>query len=193
MSRLSIVKAGLERGVNGYVLRCSETGEAAVIDAGLPAQKLMGQLGGARLRWIISTHGHLGHVEGKEILRDATGADTAMSVFDAKAFLRSATRYVADGDELELGRFALRVLHTPGHTPGSICILVGNHLFTGDTLLANGVGKPGPEADPRRQMVSIFTKLMRLPPTTAVYPGHGPVTSLEAEARTNPYLRGASR
>ena len=93
--------------------------------------------------------------------------------------------------ETDVGEIKIRVIHTPGHTPGSLCFLVANHLFTGDTLLAGGIGKELPGFDLRLQMISIGTKLLRLPLTTAVYPGHGPATSLEAELRTNPFLRRA--
>ena len=137
------------------------------------------------------THGHPGHVAGKQELKDATGAVTAMHMADAKQFLRSADQYLLDNDELEFGRFKLRVLHTPGHTPGSLCLLVANHLFTGDTLLAGGIGKQSPGTDLRRQMVSIATRLLRLPVQTAIYPGHGAASSLANELATNPYLRPA--
>ena len=187
MAKLSIVKARLEKDVNGYVLVSG--GEAAIIDAGDPAEKLAGQLGGAELKWILASHGHPGHLAGKDALKEATGAQTAMHVADAKLFLRSADRYLLDGEELELGEVKIRVIHTPGHSPGSLSFLVGNHLFTGDTLLAGGIGREMPGSDLRQQMISIGTKLLRLPLTTAVYPGHGPATSLEAELRTNPYLR----
>ena len=189
MSRLSIVKAGLEREVNGYVVSCSDTKEAVVIDPGEPADKLLGQLVGLKLRWVVATHGHPGHVSGKDSLKDATGAATVMHMADAKSFLRSADRYVLDGDELEFGRFKLRIIHTPGHTPGSLCVLVANHLFTGDTLLAGGIGKEMPGTDLRQQVMSIGSKLLALPRATAVYPGHGPVTSLEHELRTSPIFR----
>ena len=191
MNRLSIVKARLEREVNGYVVTCSATKEAVVIDPGEPVQKLLDQLRGLKPRWLIATHGHPGHLAGKDAIKDATGAETAMHVADAKAFLRSADRYVTDDEELEFGRFKLKVLHTPGHTPGSLCLLVANHLFTGDTLLAGGIGREMPETDIRRQLMSIGSKLLALPPATAVYPGHGPVTSLEQELRTNPVFRPA--
>jgi glyoxylase-like metal-dependent hydrolase (beta-lactamase superfamily II) len=187
VAKLSIVKARLEKDVNGYVLVSG--GEAAIIDAGDPAEKLAGQLGGAELKWILASHGHPGHLAGKDALKEATGAQTAMHVADAKLFLRSADRYLLDGEELELGEVKIRVIHTPGHSPGSLSFLVGNHLFTGDTLLAGGIGREMPGSDLRQQMISIGTKLLRLPLTTAVYPGHGPATSLEAELRTNPYLR----
>ena len=193
MSKLSIVKVKQERDVNAYVLACSDTREAVVIDAGEPPEKLLAQLDRLTVRWVVATHGHAGHVAGKEAVKAATGAATAMSVFDAKAMLRSADRYLADGDELEFGAHALRVLATPGHTPGSLCFQVGNHLFTGDTLIAGGIGKQSPDTDLRRQMMSIGNRILALPPATAIYPGHGPVTSLEAELRSNPIFRPAPR
>ncbi len=189
MARLSIVKAKMERDVNSYVITAG--GEAVVIDPGEPIEKIAAQLGEVQVKWVLATHGHAGHLAGKDALKDATGATTGMHVGDAKAFLRSADRYLLDGEELEFGDMTLKVLHTPGHSPGSLCFLVANHLFTGDTLLAGGIGREMPGSDLRQQMVSIATKLLRLPLTTAVYPGHGAATSLEAELRTNPYLRRA--
>jgi len=96
-----------------------------------------------------------------------------------------------DEAELEFESGSLRILHTPGHTPGSICLVVANHAFVGDTILAGGIGKQTPETDLRRQMMSIGTKLMRLPLATALYPGHGPATSLQRELEQNPIFRGA--
>jgi glyoxylase-like metal-dependent hydrolase (beta-lactamase superfamily II) len=189
VGRLSIVKVRLDKEVNGYVLSEPDSGEAIVIDPGEPADKIASQLAGSQLRWLVTTHGHAGHLAGKDPLKEATGAETAMHVADAKAHLRSADRYLVDGDELEFGEFKLKVIHTPGHTPGSLCFMVANHLFTGDTLLAGGIGREMPGTDLRRQMVSIGTRLLQLPPATAIYPGHGPVTSLEAELRTNPIFR----
>lgn len=193
MARLSIVKVRCERDVNAYVLADGDAREAIVIDAGEPADKIAAQLAGHKLRWIAATHGHPGHMAGKDALKAALGGETAMSVLDAKQFLRSADRYLADGDELEFGAFKLRVLATPGHTPGSLCFAVGNHVFVGDTLLAGGIGKQTPDTDLRRQMTSIGTRLLALPPTTALYPGHGPVTSLDAELRQNPIFRPAAQ
>ena len=191
MPRLSIVKVRSEKDVNSFVLRCSDTGEAVVIDPGEPADKILAQLDGAVLRWIVATHGHPGHLAGKDALK-ASFADSvsAMHVADAKQFLRSADRYLLDGDVLPFGSFSLRVLFTPGHTPGSLCFAVGNHLFTGDTLVAGGLGKQMPGTDLRQQLMSIGSAFAGLALSTAVYPGHGPVTSLENELRTNPYLRG---
>ncbi len=191
MAKLGIVKVRLERDVNGYILSCASTKEAVVVDPGLPVEKLAEQTVGLTVKYIVATHGHPGHVAGKDDLKELTGGQTAIHTADAKQFLRSADRYLLDGDELEFGEFKLSVLHTPGHTPGSVCFLVANHAFVGDTILAGGIGKQTPETDLRRQMMSIGTKLLRLPLTTALYPGHGPATSLESELAQNPIFRGA--
>src|SRR6202158_4071750 len=190
MGKLGIVKVRLEREVNGYVLSCSNTKEAVVIDPGLPVDKLAEQAKGLTVKYILATHGHPGHVAGKDEVKELTGGQTAVHSADAKQFLRSADKYLFDGDELEFGEFKLSVMHTPGHTPGSVCYVVANHAFVGDTILAGGIGRQTPETDLRRQMMSIGTKLLRLPPTTALYPGHGPATSLERELAQNPIFRG---
>ena len=189
--KLGIVKVKLDREVNGYVVACSKTKEAIVIDPGFPAEKIAEQLNGLTVKFIVATHCHPGHVAGKDDLKELTGAETGLHSADAKQFLRSADRYLVDGDELEFGEFKLTVLHTPGHTPGSLCFVVANHAFVGDTILAGGIGKQTPETDLRRQMMSIGTKLLRLPVSTALYPGHGPATSLERELAQNPIFRGA--
>jgi hydroxyacylglutathione hydrolase len=193
VAKLSIVKVKGDREVNCYVVSCASTQEAVVIDPVEPAAKVLAQLPGLTLRWIVATHGHPGHLAGKDAVHDAAGGTTGLHVADAKQFLRSAERYLVGDDELELGEFTLHVIHTPGHTPGSLCFLVGNHLFTGDTLLAGGVGREMPETDLRQQLISIGGKLAGLPLTTAIYPGHGPVTSLENELRTSPVFQSVRR
>ena len=193
MARLGIVKVKGEHEVNAYVVSCTATREAVVIDPNLPADRLLDQLTDLRVQWVLATHGHPGHLAGKDAVKDATGATTAMHVADAKAFLRSADRYVEEDEELPFGQFALRVVHTPGHSPGSLCFLVGNHLFTGDTLLAGGIGRERPQSDVRLQLVSIHTKIARLPASTAIYPGHGPVTNLANELRSNPVFQPVRR
>jgi hydroxyacylglutathione hydrolase len=191
MPKLGIVKVKLDREVNCYVVSCGETKETVVVDPGLPAEKIAEQIRDLKVRWIVATHCHPGHVAGKDALKELVGGQTALHSADAKQFLRSADKYLFDGDELEFGQFKLGVMHTPGHTPGSVCYVVANHAFVGDTLLAGGIGKQMPETDLRRQMMSIGTKLLKLPLTTALYPGHGPATSLERELQTNPIFRNA--
>jgi|SRR5690242_7457200 len=191
MGKLSIVKVKLDREVNCYIVSDAATKEAVVIDPGLPAEKITDQAAGLKVKHILATHGHPGHVGGKDDVKALTGGETGIHPQDAKQFLRSADRYLLDGDELEFGEFKIVVMHTPGHTPGSVCYVVANHAFVGDTILAGGIGRQMPETDLRRQMVSIGTKLLRLPPATALYPGHGPATSLERELMQNPIFRGA--
>ena len=191
MPKLAIVKAKLDRDVNCYVVSCAATKEAVVIDPGLPVEKIAEQTTGLKVKYIVATHCHPGHVAGKDDLKAITGGETALHSADAKQFLRSADHYLIDGDELEFGEFKLSVIHTPGHTPGSVCFVIANHAFVGDTLLAGGIGKQTPETDLRRQMMSIGTKLLRLPMQTALYPGHGPATSLEREVAQSPIFRGA--
>ena len=182
-----------DRDVNCYVVSCTATSEAVVVDPVEPVPKVMDQLSGLKVGWIVATHGHPGHLAGKDELKALTGAETAMHMADGKQFLRSADRYLLDGEELEFGEFRLRVIHTPGHTPGSLCFAVGNHVFTGDTLLAGGIGREMPGTDLRQQLISIGSKLARLPLKTSLYPGHGPVTSLENEVRTSPVFQAARR
>jgi hydroxyacylglutathione hydrolase len=191
VGKLSIVKVRLDRDVNGYIVSDATSKEAVVIDPGQPADKIVEQATGLTVKHILATHGHPGHVGGKDDVKAATGGLTGIHTADAKQFLRSADRYLLDGDELEFGDFKLQVLHTPGHTPGSVCFVIANHAFVGDTILAGGIGKQMPETDLRRQMMSIGNKLLRLPLQTALYPGHGPATSLEREVAQSPIFRGA--
>ena len=191
MGKLSIVKVKLDREVNCYIVSDATSKEAVVIDPGQPAEKILEQAPGLTIKYILATHGHPGHVGGKDDVKAVTGGETGLHSADAKQFLRSADRYLIDGDELDFGEFKVHVLHTPGHTPGSVCFVIANHAFVGDTILAGGIGRQMPETDLRRQMMSIGTKLLRLPPSTALYPGHGPATSLERELAQNPIFRSA--
>lgn len=191
MAKLSIVKVKLDREVNCYVVSDARSKEAVVIDPGTPAEKIAEQASGLTIKFILATHGHPGHVGGKDDLKSIAGGETGIHSADAKQFLRSADRYLIDGDELDFGEFKVEVLHTPGHTPGSVCFVIANHAFVGDTILAGGIGRQMPETDLRRQMMSIGTRLLRLPLSTALYPGHGPATSLERELAENPIFRGA--
>jgi hydroxyacylglutathione hydrolase len=191
VGKLAIVKVRLDREVNCYIVSDAGNKEAVVIDPGQPAEKIVEHAAGLTVKHILATHGHPGHVGGKDDVKAATGGQTGIHQADAKQFLRSADRYLAEGDELEFGEFKVQVMHTPGHTPGSVCFVIANHAFVGDTILAGGIGKQSPETDLRRQMMSIGTKLLRLPLATALYPGHGPATSLEREVAQNPIFRGA--
>jgi hydroxyacylglutathione hydrolase len=191
MARLSIQKVHVgEKDANCYVVACSDSKEAVVIDPGDDAPKILTQLRGLTVRWICVTHAHPSHLGAKEPVKAATQAPTAMHLSDATAYLKSADRYLTSTDTLPFGSFSLEVLITPGHTPGGLSYRVGNHLFTGDTLLAGKIGRVDlPGSSPQQMLLSLHGQLLTLPDNTVVYPGHGPNTTIGAERVGNPYLR----
>lgn len=191
MARLSIQKVHVgQKDTNCYVVACSETKEAVVIDPGDDAPKILSQLGGLSVKWIVITHAHPGHTGAKDPVKAATKATTAMHLADATAHLKSADRYLTSADRLPFGQFALEVLITPGHTPGGLSYKVGNHVFTGDTLLAGKIGRVDlPGSSPQQMLLSLHGQLLVLSDNTIVYPGHGANTTIGAERVGNPYLR----
>ena len=191
MARLSIQKVHVgEKDTNCYVVACADTKEAVVIDPGDDAPKILAQLRGLTIRWIVFTHAHAGHTGAKEPVKTATQATTAMHLADATAQLKSADRYLIAGDRLPFGAFELEVLVTPGHTPGGLSFKVGNHVFTGDTLLPGKIGRLDlPGSSPQQMLLSLHGQLLTLADNTVVYPGHGPNTTIGAERVGNPYLR----
>jgi hydroxyacylglutathione hydrolase len=191
MARLSIQKVHVgQKDTNCYVVACADTREAVVIDPGDDAPKILGQLGGIAVRWVVFTHAHPGHIGAKEAIKTATQATTALHLADATANLKSADRYLGGGDSLPFGSFALQVLATPGHTPGGLSFRVGNHVFTGDTLLPGKIGRVDlPGSSPQQMLLSLHGQLLTLPDNTVVYPGHGPNTTIGQERVGNPYLR----
>ena len=191
MARLAIQKIHVgQKDTNCYVVACSESKEAVVIDPGEDAPKILGQLRGLTIKWIVFTHAHPGHTGAKEAVKEATQALTGMHLADATAYLKSADRYLVGGDALPFGVFELQVLPTPGHTPGGLSFRVGNHVFTGDTLLPGRIGRVDlPGSSPQQIVLSLHGQLLTLPDNTVVYPGHGPNTTIGAERLGNPYLR----
>ena len=191
MARLSIQKVHVgEKDTNCYVVACADTREAVVIDPGGDAPKILSQLDGLSVKWIVFTHAHPGHSGAKDDVKTATQATTAMHLADATTYLKSAERYLVSTDTLPFGNFALDVLITPGHTPGGLSYKVGNHVFTGDTLLAGKIGRVDlPGSSPQQMLLSLHGQLLTLPDNTVVYPGHGPNTTIGAERIGNPYLR----
>jgi hydroxyacylglutathione hydrolase len=191
MARLGIQKVHVgAKDTNCYVVTDAETKETVVIDPGDDPAKIQQQLGMLTVRWLVFTHAHPGHVGAKDALKAATGAPTAMHLADATANLKSADRYLTGGDSLPFGQFTLEVLATPGHSPGGLSFKVGNHLFTGDTLMAGRIGLVDlPGSSPQQLAMSLHAGLMTLPDNTVVYPGHGPNTTIGTERNQNPFLR----
>lgn len=196
---------------NCYVVGCPATKTAAVIDPGAfspgEVEAVLGLLkkDGLKAEYIVNTHGHIDHIAGNKAIMEATGAailihrDDAGRLGDGQlngSFLFGmdiisppADRLLEDGEDIELGGLRLRVLHTPGHTPGGICLLVDGVLFSGDTLFAGSVGRTDlPGGSEGAILESIRGKLMALPDATMVRPGHGPRTSIGREKTDNPFL-----
>ncbi len=194
--------------VNCYILGCEKTGEGMVIDPGADADRIITLFSklGLRITRVINTHGHFDHVGGNRAVLAATGAEFLIHEADV-AFLSKANvtaaayglqsensplpdRYLLDGMVIPFGEYELKIIHTPGHTPGGCCLYLEGLVITGDTLFADSVGRTDfPGGSMETLMESIHGKLLTLPDDTVVYPGHGPSTNIGRERTSNPYLR----
>ena len=199
-------------GVCCYIVACNETKEAVIIDPGGGEEDILAACLKEQLiiKYIINTHGHPDHVCGNKRLKDDTGADIVMHTADADFFSQDrveqffaqlglpasppADKRVVDGDTLTFGKEKLTVIHTPGHTPGGICLYSDPNLFSGDTLFAGGVGRTDfPGGSTQELLHSIKTRLLVLPPETIVWPGHGyggEHSTIAREKESNPFLSG---
>ncbi len=176
---------------NAYIVTAPGSTEAVVIDAPGEPAKLLVELGSLRVQAILITHGHHDHHLGLAQLRAATGAPVGIHPADAGSLDSPPDFLLADGDSFRVGAHTLRVLHTPGHTPGSVCLLVGQHLFSGDTLFPGGPGHTNTPEEFQQLEESITRRLLVLPEETAVYPGHGRDTTIGIALRE--YQAFASR
>ncbi len=169
---------------NVFILRCRQTGQALLVDAANEHDLLLEMAHALGVRQVVETHGHWDHIQAVPQLREA-GFDVAVTPADAD-MLPSYDQLLEDEGALEVGRLRLRVLATPGHTPGSACFLVEGKpiLFSGDTLFPGGPGATNtPTGDFPTIIESLERRLFsRLAPDTVVLPGHGSDTTIGAEA-----------
>ncbi|HXH20684.1 MAG TPA: MBL fold metallo-hydrolase [Dehalococcoidia bacterium] len=161
---------------NSYVVFDPARREAVVVDAPQESEKVLPHLEGLRVLGILITHRHGDHWGGIDVLREKTGAPIYCHADDAAG--REVSGTLAHGQEVAVGGGTVRVLHTPGHTPGSICLLAGNHLISGDTLFPGGPGRTMKPEDLQQEIESIRTHLFALPDSTLVLPGHGDDTTI---------------
>ncbi|HEX77050.1 MAG TPA: MBL fold metallo-hydrolase [Dehalococcoidia bacterium] len=166
---------------NSYIITCRLAGESVVIDAPAEAAKILGQLKGTEPRYILITHNHPDHLGALSELKSKLRIPVAVHPLDAKNLPSPPEILLGDGDTVSFGNVSLRVLHTPGHTPGSLCFLTDKYLISGDTIFPGGPGKTRSPADLRQIIESITDKIFVLPDDTQIYPGHGDSTVLKRE------------
>jgi glyoxylase-like metal-dependent hydrolase (beta-lactamase superfamily II) len=168
-------------GTNAYVVVCRATGDSVLIDAPGEASKILERFTGNNPQYILLTHAHVDHLGALPELRHRLRVPLAAHPLEAATLPSPPEILLGNGDILSLGKIQLRVLHTPGHTPGSLCFLTGQYLIAGDTIFPGGPGKTSSPKALREIIESITGKIFVLPDDTQVYPGHGDSTVLKKE------------
>jgi glyoxylase-like metal-dependent hydrolase (beta-lactamase superfamily II) len=179
--RIEKLDPGGEMWANPYLIVCRQTGEAALVDAPGSADRLLAQIKGNKVKYILMTHNHGDHISALAKLKEVLKVPVAGHELDAPKFPVSLDIKLEDGQRIPLGRLEIKVMHTPGHTRGSVCFLVGNYLIDGDTLFPHGPGHTVSPASFRQIIKSLEEKVFILPDDTLVFPGHGDGTVLGRE------------
>lgn len=196
-----------ELGTNCFIVTCDETKKGVVIDPGGDARLILAAVRrlGVTVEYVVDTHCHFDHVLANDEVLEATGAKLAIHQLELPGLKSSASSlfgwlkvkppekvpdlFLDEGDELKVGNIVFQVLHTPGHSPGHITLVADGKAFVGDCLFNQGIGRTDfPGGSHKVLMDSINNKLLPLGDTTLVYPGHGPMTTIGQERRSNPWL-----
>ncbi len=169
---------------NCYLLTCPISGESIIVDPAAEGERILQEVEGTNVKYILLTHAHLDHVGALAEVREATGAPLGVHPADAQRFEVDAAILdldLADGDVLEWGDCQLRVVHTPGHTPGSVCLILDERVLVGDTIFPGGPGhSESPEAL-EQILATLQETIFTWPDETELYPGHGAATTVGQE------------
>ena len=196
-----------EFGTNTYLVWDENSRQAMIIDPAAPDSILIEDIQNLKLdlKYIINTHGHGDHIAGNQLIKDSFPAPLCIHEADAAKLMDVKLNFsefwnadivsppadvlFEDGDKITLGNHEVIVIYTPGHSQGSICLLVEGILFSGDTLFSKGIGRTDLTGGNYEMLISsIKYKLFKLPDETVVLPGHGPDTTIRKEKRENPFV-----
>lgn len=177
---------------NCYILGCKETNQGLVIDPGDEVLRIVKEISrsGLEIKYIAITHGHIDHVGGVSELKHITKAPVLIHRLDAGALGTKPDGFLEEGQSLQVGNYTLSVIHTPGHSPGGVCLYAPGAVFTGDTLFAGSVGRTDfPGGSHELLVQGVRQKIFPLGDSLRVYPGHGPESTIGRERMTNPFFR----
>lgn len=194
-------------GTNTWLLYDDDSKQGILIDPAAADRSLMEYItrNELKINLIINTHGHLDHIGGNSFFKDALKCKIAIHPKDAPKLVDSkknlsayidspvcshpADQLLEDGDTIKLGSEEIKIIHTPGHTAGCICLYIAPYLISGDTLFERSIGRTDfPDGNHQQIIDSIKTKLFVLPEDTIVFPGHGPQTTIGLEKKNNPFV-----